>query len=70
MGRKITFTATVSIQVDESDWADEYGLDVSEVTGDLPDHLSDYIKDKLSHQGLAYMFESVNVRMPRVRVEA
>jgi hypothetical protein len=70
MGRKITYTVTVSIQVDESDWADEYGMETSEAIGDLHPHLTDYLRETVKHSGLGYMFESVDVRVPRIRVEA
>lgn len=69
MGRKITYRATVRIVVDEDTWADEYGMAVSEVTGDVPTHLTDYVKDKLSHHGLSYMFESVRLTATRIKVE-
>jgi len=69
MGRKITFTATLAIQVDEQVWADEYGMSTAEVREDVSAHLAEYVKSLLGGTGLAYLFESVSVRKPSVRVE-
>lgn len=70
MGRKIVVTATVRITVDETVWANEYGMEVSAVVGDIPEHVGATVDDVVRRAGIGYLFEQVVVGRPRVRVEA
>lgn len=70
MGRKITFKATIGIEVDEDTWANEYGIDPAYVADDVRLHLNAYVASLLSTCSLAYLMESTAVRVPMVRVEA
>lgn len=69
MGRKIDTTIGIRIRVDETEWADEYGLAVGDVVEDIPGHLNSYVEDLVKHSGLGYLFEQVTTNRPRLRVE-
>lgn len=70
MGRKIDVAMTVRIRVDETEWANEYGMAVGEVAGDVGSHLSAYVDDLVKRARLGYLFEAVTTSAARIRVEA
>lgn len=67
MGRKIMFTVTVNIEIDEDDWATECGLIPHEVPGDIKSHLTEWVPETLGAAPLGYMFQSVAAHIPHTR---
>lgn len=64
----IDVTVTVRIRVDETTWANEYGMAVSEVAEDMGSHLSAHVDDVVKGSPLAYLFEDVTTSKGRLRV--